>query len=201
MPLDDAGLDASVFSEFRTRLVAGGAEARVLDKLLLLCRERKLLKERGRQRTDSTHIIAAVRQLSRVENVGETMRQALNILATVGARVVARASSAGVGRKALQGSNGSISLAQERNRAVVVGSKQLGGMVSNCSGRSMTRRRLCGCCQIPAVITLRQGLDSTIFPGAGAGLAHGQEHGFPLRPSAFIRRTIRKRYSEKRARS
>ena len=83
LPLEDAGLDASVFSEFRTRLVVGGAEQRLLDRLLELCRERKLLKERGRQRTDSTHVVAAIGQLNRLENVGETMRNALNVLAQV----------------------------------------------------------------------------------------------------------------------
>lgn len=82
LPLDDSGLDASVFSEFRTRLVVGGAEQRLLDRLLELCRERQLLRERGRQRTDSTHIVASIRQLNRLENVGETMRNALNVLAT-----------------------------------------------------------------------------------------------------------------------
>ena len=42
-----------------------------------------LLKARGRQRTDSTHILAAVRVLNRLERVGETLRHALNILAEV----------------------------------------------------------------------------------------------------------------------
>lgn len=83
LPLDDPGLDASVFSEFRTRLLSGSAQTRLLDKLLDLCGERQWLKERGRQRTDSTHILAASRQLNRLENVGQTLRQALNVLATV----------------------------------------------------------------------------------------------------------------------
>ncbi len=42
-----------------------------------------LLKVRGHQRTDSTHILAAVRTLNRLERVGETMRYALNVLAEV----------------------------------------------------------------------------------------------------------------------
>lgn len=83
LPLDDPGLDASVFSEFRTRLLAGSAEARLLDRLLELCRERQWLKQGGRQRTDSTRILAASRGLNRLENVGQTLRQALNVLATV----------------------------------------------------------------------------------------------------------------------
>jgi transposase len=39
------------------------------------------LKNRGQQRTDATHVLAAVRQLNRLECVGETMRQALDELA------------------------------------------------------------------------------------------------------------------------
>jgi transposase len=83
LALDDPGLDASVFSEFRGRLLSGGAETRLLDKLLDLCRERQWLKERGRQRTDSTQVLAASRQLNRLEHVGQTLRHALHVLATV----------------------------------------------------------------------------------------------------------------------
>lgn len=82
LALDDPGFDASVLSEFRTRLVAGHAEEVVLETLLTRFREQGLLKARGRQRTDSTHVLAAIRVLNRLECVGETMRQALNVLAT-----------------------------------------------------------------------------------------------------------------------
>src|SRR5262249_38674845 len=44
-------------------------------------RARGWLKERGKQRTDSTHVLAAVRALTRLECVGETLRHALNVLA------------------------------------------------------------------------------------------------------------------------
>jgi transposase len=70
-----------VLSEFRTRLLDDGSGQRLLDTLLTWCRERGLLKARGRQRTDSTHILAAVRALNRIEVVGETMRHALESLA------------------------------------------------------------------------------------------------------------------------
>ncbi len=36
---------------------------------------------RGRQRSDSTHVLAKIRSLNRVEGVGETFRAALNSLA------------------------------------------------------------------------------------------------------------------------
>ena len=83
LPLDDEGFDASVLSEFRSRLIAGQAEEILLTHLLEICRQEKLLKERGKQRTDSTHVLAAVRQLNRLEMVTETMRHALNALAAV----------------------------------------------------------------------------------------------------------------------
>ena len=83
LELADPGFDASVLSEFRTRLIEGSAESLLLDTVLGWCREQKLLTARGRQRTDSTHVLAAVRALNRLEVVGETMRHALNSLAVV----------------------------------------------------------------------------------------------------------------------
>jgi hypothetical protein len=62
--------------------VAGGAEEQLLDTLLVLCREQKLLNARGRQRTDSTHVLGAVRFLNRLECVLETLRAAPNALAS-----------------------------------------------------------------------------------------------------------------------
>jgi len=83
LELDDPGFDHSVLCEFRSRLLAGGAEERLLGKLLDACRARGLLKARGRQRTDSTRVLASIRALNRLELVGETLRAALNELATV----------------------------------------------------------------------------------------------------------------------
>ena len=61
--------------------MAGGAAATLLDVLLDRCRAAGLVRARGRQRTDSTHVLAAVRALNRVQLVGETVRAALNALA------------------------------------------------------------------------------------------------------------------------
>jgi transposase len=83
LELTDAGFDFSVLSEFRDRLLAGSQEDLLLDKLLERCRTLGLLKARGPQRMDSTHVVAAVRVLSRLELVAETLRAALNALATV----------------------------------------------------------------------------------------------------------------------
>jgi transposase len=81
LALTDPGFDHTVLSEFRARLVAGKAEQLLLDALLDRLRQTKLLKPRGRQRTDSTHVLAAVRGLNRLERVGETLRAALNEVA------------------------------------------------------------------------------------------------------------------------
>jgi len=83
LELTDSGFDFSVLCEFRARLVAGSAEQQLLDTLLKQFKERGWLKERGKQRTDSTHVLAAIRNLNRLEGVGETLRAALNALATV----------------------------------------------------------------------------------------------------------------------
>jgi transposase len=83
LDLTDSGFDHTVLSEFRTRLITGSAEQRLLETFLHLCRERKWLKSRGRQRTDSTHVVAAIRVLNRLECVGETLRHTLNSLAVV----------------------------------------------------------------------------------------------------------------------
>lgn len=83
LELTDAGFDASVLSEFRSRLVQGSMEMHLLDALLECLKRTGLLKARGRQRTDSTHIVAATRVLNRLECVGETVRRALNALAVV----------------------------------------------------------------------------------------------------------------------
>src|SRR5690242_11769204 len=83
LELDDPGFDHSVLCEFRSRLLACGAEERLLHELLEACQARGLLEARGRQRTDSTRVLASIRALNRLELVGETLRAALNELATV----------------------------------------------------------------------------------------------------------------------
>ena len=83
LELTDPGFHHTVLSEFRTRLVTGEAEQLLLDTLLTLARTQGLLKARGCQRTDSTHVLAAIRVLNRLERVGETLRSALNSLAIV----------------------------------------------------------------------------------------------------------------------
>jgi transposase len=83
LELTDAGFDHSVLSDFRKRLHESKAEHQLLDAILERLKERGLIKERGKQRTDSTHVLAAIRELNRLECVGETLRYALNSLAVI----------------------------------------------------------------------------------------------------------------------
>ncbi len=77
------GVDAAVLSAFRTRMMPAQRSPVLFDTWLTWCRGRQLVNARGRQRTASTHILAAVRALNRIEVVSETMRHALNSLALV----------------------------------------------------------------------------------------------------------------------
>ena len=83
LELTDPGFHYSVLSEFRQRLVENDLQEVLLDRMLETFQGRGWLKARGRQRTDSTHVLAAIRTLNRLELVGETMRYALNTLAEV----------------------------------------------------------------------------------------------------------------------
>jgi transposase len=83
LELSDPGIDASVLSEFRERVVAGQAETVLLEVLLECCKQRGWLKAGGKQRSDSTHVLARVRSLSNLECVGETLRATLDDVALV----------------------------------------------------------------------------------------------------------------------
>ncbi|GGM26164.1 hypothetical protein GCM10010129_83270 [Streptomyces fumigatiscleroticus] len=82
LELRDRGFDSSVLAEFRERLAASGsAEELVFETVLDQLREAGFLTAGGRQRTDSTHVVAAVRSLQRLELLGESVRAALEALA------------------------------------------------------------------------------------------------------------------------
>jgi transposase len=78
--LEDTGFDHTVLSEFRTRVVEHGLEEKVLDLLLARLTAEGLLGAGGKQRTDSTHVVSAVRDLNRLELAGESVRAALEAL-------------------------------------------------------------------------------------------------------------------------
>ena len=81
LELDDPGFHHSVLGDFRERLLEDGRTDRLLDLALARLKEAGLVRERTTQRTDSTHVLAAVRDLTRLELVTEAMRAALEELA------------------------------------------------------------------------------------------------------------------------
>ena len=76
LPLADPGFDHTVLAEFRARVADAGLEQVVLDALLARLAGSGLVKAGGKQRTDSTHVIAAVAALNRLELAGESVRAA-----------------------------------------------------------------------------------------------------------------------------
>ncbi|MGW5776342.1 transposase [Streptomyces sp. NPDC003863] len=76
MELDDPGFHHSVLTDFRDRLREGDRADSLLDLALERMRSAGLLKERGRQRTDSSQVLAAARELTRLELVLEAVRAA-----------------------------------------------------------------------------------------------------------------------------
>jgi transposase len=83
LELADPGFHFSVLGDFRDRLIAGQAEYLLLDTMLERFKARGLVKARGKQRTDSTHVLGAVRDLHLLELVAETLRATLDDLAAV----------------------------------------------------------------------------------------------------------------------
>lgn len=81
LELTDPGFHFSVLSDFRKRLVAHEATEPLLNVMLGQFKATGLIKVRGNQRTDSTHILASMRTLNRLEQVGETLRYTLNVQA------------------------------------------------------------------------------------------------------------------------
>jgi transposase len=83
LELTDPGFDFTLLHDFRQRLLAHAAGQRFLDTFLAACKARGWIKARGTQRTDSTHVLAAIRTLHRLACVLEAMHYALNQLSDV----------------------------------------------------------------------------------------------------------------------
>jgi transposase len=77
LSLDDPGFDHTVLAEFRAKVADAGLEQAALDALLERLAAEGLVKAGGKQRTDSTHVVAAVAALNRLELAGESVRAAL----------------------------------------------------------------------------------------------------------------------------
>jgi transposase len=83
LELTDPGFDFTLLHDFRCRLLDHKAGQRCLDTFLAACKARGWVKARGTQRTDSTHVLAAIRTLHRLECVLEAMHYVLNQLSDV----------------------------------------------------------------------------------------------------------------------
>jgi transposase len=81
LDLDDQGFHHSVLGDFRDRLLVDGRADRLLDLALARLKEAGLVRDRAAQRPDSTHVLAAVRDLTRLELITEAVRAALEELA------------------------------------------------------------------------------------------------------------------------
>jgi hypothetical protein len=90
LDLADPGFDHSVLGEFRARVADGGLDQVVLDTLLERLAAGGLVGAGGKMRTDSTHVISAVRDLNRLELAGESVRACLEALAVAAPQVVAQ---------------------------------------------------------------------------------------------------------------
>jgi IS5 family transposase len=82
LDLTDTGFDHTVLCEFRTRVVEHHLEEKVLDLLLARLKEKGLVGAGGKQRTDSTGVVSAVRDLNRLELAGESVRALVEALSS-----------------------------------------------------------------------------------------------------------------------
>ena len=83
LPLEYAGFHFTDLHYFRERLLKKEQEALVFDKMLEKIQALGFLKKRGKQRTDSTHVIGVVKKLARLELVTETLRVTLGAIRSV----------------------------------------------------------------------------------------------------------------------
>lgn len=63
-----------MLSKFRARLVEHGLERAAFEALLQALKDEGLVGGGGKARTDSTHVISAMRDLNRLELAGESGR-------------------------------------------------------------------------------------------------------------------------------
>jgi transposase-like protein DUF772 len=76
MELDDPGFHHSVPADFRDRLAEDDRADLLLDLALTRLKEAGPVRERTTQRTGSTHVLTAVRDLTRLELITEAVRAA-----------------------------------------------------------------------------------------------------------------------------
>ncbi len=83
LPLSYKGFHFTDLYAFRQRLVQHGAEKLVFDQVLAKLKAMGLIKERGKVRTDATHVVALLNRLSQLELVRESIRAALDAVSVL----------------------------------------------------------------------------------------------------------------------
>ena len=81
LPVTYAGFDFSCLCYFRRRLLAHAQERLVFEQILGTIQALGVVKKRGKPRPDALAVLGAVRQLSALETVTETLRLAVRALA------------------------------------------------------------------------------------------------------------------------
>lgn len=181
LELPDPGFDASVLSEFRARLVEGGAQRLPFDLLLERFREMGLVKGRGKQRIDSTHVLAAVRCLNRLELSGESLRLALDALARAAPGwLAARVPAEWAARYAWPFSDRNLPKGKDKREDVAISIGEDGFELLEAVYSSQAQDRLRG---IPAVETLRREYGSRITSGPKRRCDGGTPRPRAFRPS------------------
>ena len=74
LPMDFAGIHPTTLVYFRNRLIENEKASFLFDSIIEHLKSCGLIKQGGKQRIDSTHIIGCIRELSRVELFHETLR-------------------------------------------------------------------------------------------------------------------------------
>lgn len=77
LPVDWAGFHATVLVYFRKRLVSGGQERALFDEVLNALEQAGLTRKHGAMRLDSSHVLACVARMGRLERTRQTLRLAL----------------------------------------------------------------------------------------------------------------------------
>jgi len=83
LPLTYLGFHFTDLTAFRARLTSRGEERLVFDQVLSKLKDAGLVKKGGKARTDSTHILAVVEHLGRMELVTESIRVALQAVSVL----------------------------------------------------------------------------------------------------------------------
>ena len=77
LELEYSGFSYQLLSVWRQRIVEHDKAKKVFDRIIEELKERGLIRKDGKQRIDSTHVLAEIKELTRVELMTETLRLAV----------------------------------------------------------------------------------------------------------------------------